>query len=410
MTTQSVEARAAVPAPSASRHAAGFWIVAAAFAVEMAFSSAPTPLWTLYRQRDHFSTMMVTVAFAAYAVGVVVSLFLAGHVSDWLGRRRVLLPAILLQAVAAVLFLVWPDLPGLVVARVVSGLSVGMATATATAHLAELGAASRPNASPNRPVLVATAANLGGIGLGPLVAGVLVRYVDGKLTVPFAVFLVLLIVSAVALALVPETVAIERGRTYRPQRVAVPSTARARYFAVGGAAFALFAILGLFTSVAPAFLAAIGQSSPIVAGLAAFLVFGGAAVAQIALGRLPLARQLAVGFTLTAVGVVVLAAGVLSSSSPAFLAGGLVAGAGAGSLLKGSLGTAATLAPAGARGEAIAGIFLAGYVGLALPILGIGFATGLGVSLAASLTGLAVLVLAIMAVASATLRRHPATA
>ncbi|MEO3820531.1 MFS transporter [Plantactinospora sp. B24E8] len=419
MVSQVIDVRPAVPpaappsvpsTPSVGRHRAGFWIVAFAFVVAMAFSTAPTPLWTLYRQRDHFSTTMVTVAFAAYAVGVVVSLFLAGHVSDWLGRRRVLVPAILLEVVAAVLFLLWPDLPGLVLARVITGFGIGMITATATAHLAELHAVARPDAPPLRAGLVATAANLGGLAIGPLVAGLLAQYVDGKLTVPYLLFLVLLVGSALGLFLVPETVPPARkdGQPYRPQRIAVPATDRIRYFAVAGAAFGLFAILGLFTSLAPSFLAAIGLTSPVVAGLAAFGVFGAATVAQLLLGRVAPARQLTIGIPATTLGVVVLAAGVLLSSPAGFLAGGLIAGGGAGVLLKGSLGTAATLAPSHARGEAIAGVFLTAYVGLALPVLGIGFATRLGVPLATSLVGFAALVLAMLAVVAATLRRHPA--
>jgi MFS family permease len=66
----------------------GFWVVGYAFAVTMAFSTIPAPLYVLYQARDHFGALLVTVIFAAYAVGVMVSLFLAGHISDWLGRRR----------------------------------------------------------------------------------------------------------------------------------------------------------------------------------------------------------------------------------------------------------------------------------------------------------------------------------
>src|SRR6202451_1531367 len=70
------------------RHSAAFWVVAAAFCVNLAFSAVPTPLYVIYQQRDHFSTLMITVVYAVYAVGVIVSLFLGGHVSDWVGRRR----------------------------------------------------------------------------------------------------------------------------------------------------------------------------------------------------------------------------------------------------------------------------------------------------------------------------------
>ncbi len=61
----------------------------------------------IYQQRDGFPTYVITVIFASYAVGVMASLYLAGHVSDWLGRRRIALLAVLAEALSAVVFLVW---------------------------------------------------------------------------------------------------------------------------------------------------------------------------------------------------------------------------------------------------------------------------------------------------------------
>ena len=80
-------------------HGPGFWVIAAAFLTTMAFSTIPTPLYAIYQQRDGFPTYVITVIFASYAVGVMASLYLAGHVSDWLGRRRVALLAVLAEAV-----------------------------------------------------------------------------------------------------------------------------------------------------------------------------------------------------------------------------------------------------------------------------------------------------------------------
>jgi predicted MFS family arabinose efflux permease len=395
--------------PERVSHDAGFWVVAFAFVIGMAFSTIPTPLWSLYRKADNFSTFMVTVAFAAYAVGVIASLFLAGHVSDWIGRRRVLIPALLLEVVAGILFLTWTSLPGLIVARVVTGLGVGMITATATAHLAELHAVARPGAAGIRPGVVAVAANLGGLALGPLVAGFLVQFVAGPLVVPDAIFLGLLLVAAVGIWLVPETVEAE-SRAYRPQRVTVPNDARARYFAVTTAAFGLFAIMGLFTSLAPSLLSSIGATSPLVGGFAAFLVFASAAVAQVVLGAVHTTRQLAIGLSVTAAGLVVLAVGVVSTSVAGFLVGGLVAGAGAGVLLKGALGTAAQLAPAESRAEALAGVFLGAYVGVVIPVVGVGFASNHGMSLATAFVAFAVVDLVILAGSALALQRNPVVA
>src|SRR3982074_3692630 len=106
------------PASPAGRNVYGFWAVAVAFVIAMAFTTVPTPLWSLYAQRDRFSSLTVTVVFAVYALAVALSLFLAGHLSDWHGRRRVLMPAVALEIVAGVVFVVWPALPGLLLARV----------------------------------------------------------------------------------------------------------------------------------------------------------------------------------------------------------------------------------------------------------------------------------------------------
>src|ERR1700749_3508657 len=89
------------PATGSRRHGAGFWLIAYAFLTAMAFTTVPAPLYSLYMARDGFSTFMVTVVFAVYAVGVVISLLLAGHVSDWAGRKNMLVAGLILELVAA---------------------------------------------------------------------------------------------------------------------------------------------------------------------------------------------------------------------------------------------------------------------------------------------------------------------
>ena len=185
----------------------GFWLVGFVFLVTMAFSAVPAPLYVLYAARDGFGPLMVTVIFAAYAVGVMASLFLAGHLSDWVGRRRMAAIAVAVNLVSGVVFLTWPTVPGLLIARVISGLSIGMLTATATAYLSELDAAGRGGPTRRRAEITATAANLGGLGFGPLVAGFLAQYVADPLQVPYLVFEALLLTGLAGLALVPETVA-----------------------------------------------------------------------------------------------------------------------------------------------------------------------------------------------------------
>ncbi|MER6066341.1 MFS transporter [Streptomyces sp. NPDC001792] len=372
--------RAAAPAGtrgSARRHGVGFSLIAFAFLTAMAFSTVPTPLYPLYMAKDGFSTFMVTVVFAAYAVGVVISLILAGHISDWVGRKKILIPAIGLELIAAVLFLTNTSLPVLLTARLITGLGVGMVTATATAHLHELHSVHRPGASAQRFELVSTAANIGGLGVGPLVAGLLAQWVTGPLRTPYIVFAALLLASIVAIALTPETVEEQFVRpAYRPQRISVDHGDRAGYTAAAAAGFASFAVFGLFTSVAPGFVAgSLHHPSRALAGLIVFAVFGAAAAAQSLTTRLTTAAKRRLGLLAQAAGVATLVIGMHTANLAAFLVGGIVAGIGAGVLFKASLGTVAALAVPAKRSEALAGLFLISYLGLTAPAVGIGVAT-----------------------------------
>lgn len=349
-------------------HRAGVWAVAFAFLSVLALSTVPTPLYPIYQDRDGFSDLLITVIFAAYAVGVIAALFLLGHISDWLGRRRTLVPALLLSVVSAAIFLVWRDVPGLLIGRVLSGLSVGVVTATATAYLTEL------HVSPQRSQLLATVVNNGGLGLGPLVAGVLAETVDSPLTVPYVVFGVFVALAAVAVAFVPETVTRPARRpAYRPQQVAVPHAHRERYFGAAAGGFVSFAAFGLFTSLAPTFMAGtLGHTSHALAGVPAFAAFGAAIVAQLLTQAWAVQRLLGTGMAALSAGLALVVTGAWIPSLGLFLAGGAIAGAGAGLLFKGGIMTASALAEPARRAEALAGYFLAGYAGLAVPVVGLG--------------------------------------
>ncbi|MEV8213294.1 MFS transporter [Leifsonia sp. NPDC077715] len=374
--TAALDTRPTDRRPFRLRHGTGFWIIAAAFLAVMAFSTIPTPLYALYQARDGFPTWVVTVIFAAYAVGVIASLFLIGHLSDWAGRRRMVLIAVLVEIVAAALFLVWNDVAGLIVARTLSGIGVGALTASATAHLSELRAVAKPEEGPRLAGTVSTVVNTGGLALGPLIGGAFAQFLPAPLLLPYAVFLVLLAVAAVAVALVPETVErAEERPAYRPQRISLPAEARGAFSAAAVAAFAGFAVFGLFTSLAPSVLAGtLHQTSHLLAGAVPFAVFAASAVSQIVFARLSGRAQLVLALVLMLLGLGGLAAGVLLASLTVFVVSGVLAGAGVGLQFRSAIAAAASLAAPERRGEVLAAIFLIAYIGLALPVLLVGVA------------------------------------
>ena len=399
-----------------ARGGLGFWAVAFAFTAVMAFTTVPAPLWSLFARRDHFSSFTVTLVFAAYAVAVALSLFLAGHLSDWHGRRPVLAPALALNVLAGVVFVVWPQLPGLLLGRVLSGLGVGAVTATATAWLAELHAARGQDAGRERAGAIATAANLGGLGLGGLLSGALAQWAGDPLTLPFLVLDGALLLALLATLAAPETRPARSPRPrYRPQRVSVPPRARGRFFAAAIGAAIAFALFGLVTSLAPSFLAGtLHHPSHALAGAVSFAMFASAAMAQ-ALTASRSAQHLlaaAVPALLAGIALLTLALWLAQPSLATFVAGDLITGAGAGLMFKGAIGIVAEISVPERRAEALAGVFLAAYLGLAGPVIALGALTQIASARVSVLAFAVPLALGVLAAAPALLgpRRPPPSA
>jgi MFS family permease len=307
-----------------------------------------------------------------------------------------------------VLFIVWPSLAGLLVARIVSGVSIGLTTGTATAYLAELHLGAGRAVTGRRPQIVSTAANLGGIGIGPLIAGLLAQFAPSPLVVPYVVVGGLLVVLALLTAIAPETADRPDPRpAWRPQRVAIPAHARATFFAATAAGAAAFAVYGVFNSLVPGFLAGtMHETSYAVAGAVAFAAFAAGALAQIGLGRSGVALTLRTSVPVTVAGLVLFTLGMWLPSLPVFVIGGIVTGAGGGLVIRGSLVAAAGTAPPESRAEVLAGYFLGAYIGLTAPVVAIGIATKYAAARDVMLVFVILAAAAIVASAWAVLRHH----
>jgi MFS family permease len=340
-----------------------------------AFSTAPSALYGLYAQRDHLSSLTIALVYAVYAGGIVVALVLAGHVSDWYGRRAVLLPALGVAVLAAVVFLVWRSLPGLFVARVLTGFALGITVATATAFITDLDAGPGGVAT-NRAGIVATIANVGGLGLGALIAGLLARYEPYALTLPFIVLLTGLLAAVVLVAFAPEGhPTVDPRPRYRPQRLAAPAGGRRRFIAATTGAFAAFAVGGLFAGLTGTFLTAlVHHSSPALIGLTIFLSYGAAVVVQTSTTSWPAHRLLAAGIPPIILGLSLLVASawITPPSLGLFLISSVVAGAGIGAMIRGCVTIVISTAGPDDRAGAVATLFTAGYAGVSIPVIGVG--------------------------------------
>ncbi|RDG39151.1 MFS transporter [Streptomyces corynorhini] len=388
----------------------GYPMAAAVFAVGMAGTTLPTPLYGLYRAQLGFSELMVTIVFAVYALGVIATLLLVGNVSDEVGRRPVLLCALGLSAASALCFVFEGGLPALFAGRLLSGFAAGLLSGAATVTVMELA----PPGREARAGLAATAANMGGLGCGPLLAGVLAQYAPWPLRLPFLVHLALVAAAGVVTWFLPETVAVtKRARpgwgTPRPRGLTVPPRVRGVFVPSALAAFAGFALLGLFTAVAPSFMAqTLGVRDLAVSGAVVFSVFLASTVGQSLLGRVGVRAALPGGCFVLVAGLALVGASLAVRSLPLLVAGALCGGLGQGLAFRAGMTAVSGAAPPEHRGGTVSAFFVVAYLGISLPVVGVGALTlWLGLRGAGMVFTVVVLVLA-AGVGLYLLRRPPA--
>ncbi len=372
-TTRQVVGGQARVSPSSRPRA--FWFVAYTFVIAMLGGTLPIPLYVIYQGRWGFSAGMLTVIFAVYAVGTLFALLFFGELSDRIGRRRVLSAVLVLAALSSVVFVLAQGVVWLLVARVISGLSVGLCTGTAAAALNEL----EPHSDNRRAALVSTASNMGGLGLGALVAGLFAEYAPRPTILVYVFFIVLLVPAAFGLLITPETVkSQEGGLSLRPQRLRVPAGIRPAFASLAAAVFCAFALLGLFSSLVPSFLGdQLRETNHAVAGAVVFLLFASATAVQLVLrGKVESHRAMGAGMVLLVAGLAVLLIGLSISSLVWFLIGTVCCGVGVGLSFMGSLALLNGLAPPEHRGEVLSSYFAVAYVGMTVPVIGLGVASG----------------------------------
>ncbi|MER6616684.1 MFS transporter [Streptomyces xantholiticus] len=350
---------------------------AVVFAVGMAGTTLPTPLYGLYQAEIGFSELMVTVVFAVYAVAVITVLVVAGNYSDEVGRRPVLLCAMALSAASAGCFLLQSGLPLLFAGRLLSGGAAGLLSGAATAAVIEL---ARPGQKA-RAGFAATAANMGGLGCGALLSGIVAQYTPWPLTLPFWIHLGLVAVASGITWFLPETVTeTKRWPPLRPQGVRVPPEVKGVFAPASLAAFAGFALLGLFTAVAPSFTSrTLGVHNLAVSGALVFCVFLASTLGQSLTRRVGARRALPAGCAVLVAGLLLVASSLIAESMLLLVLGALCGGGGQGLGFRAALTLVGDAAPAQHRGGTISAFFVVAYTGISLPVVGVGaLATWLG--------------------------------
>ena len=330
-------------------------------------AGAPTPLLAFYQEQWHFPAAVLTLAFAAYAIGFLAAMLTVGSLSDHVGRRPVLIGALLVQVVSTLMFLVAPDIGWVIAARVVQGLATGAATSAFTAALAEL-------APPNRKKLGSILGSVGmtaGLAVGALLAGFAIQFAPGANTIIFAVLTVVTILGIVVVAFSPESVTRTPGalRSLIP-RVSVPAAVRKEFAAAAPVIAAIWMLAGLSLGLAPTIVRHVFHlNSGLVNGLSGFIAPATAAVVAVAFARLDPRHGMTLGIYAAIAGTMGIVTAVLAGSLALMVAGLVVGGVGFGAAFSGSLRLIMPLAGPQQRAGIVSAVYVVAFIAFGLPVI-----------------------------------------
>lgn len=345
------------------------FVVAAVFAI----SNTPTPLYPQWQQGIGFSSGVLTLIFAAYIAGLLLTLVVAGQLADHFGRRKVLMPGLASALIATLLFLAADNVTLLLVARFLTGVAVGVIVSAGMAAVVDAGQDTRQALAAR----LASAAMVLGAGLGPLFSGLMAQLLSKPIPVIFgAEALLLLAALAVVLTRSTFTQAV-RPSLKAPIRFALPAVAPEfrRYIGYGVAVFGPgIAATSFVLSLGPSVLTVqLGIESPLVAGGITCAMFFMATGVQFAVAKVSIARIFSLGALSTAVAMACLLGAVLAHLPWLLLCSALFSGAGQGLGQLGGLTLIALHVPAHGRAQANALMNMDGYVPAGLLPLAAGF-------------------------------------
>ena len=374
-----------------------FWIMATTFGLFLFAAAAPSPLYAVYAGLWQFSAGALTEVFAVYAIALLVALLFTGSSSDFVGRRPIILAALVIQLASLVLFLVASGIEWLFAARIAQGIATGVATGALGAALVDL----QPPDNPALASLVNSAGPILSLGIGALASAVLVQYAPDPLHLVYWLTLLAFIAALAAVAVMPEPGARRSGVRWVP-RISVEPAVRREFVATLPILVAGWAVAGFYLSLGPSLASQLAASSNrVLGGLAIFLLADIGAVAIVLTRSWATARAMMVGGVILGAGLVVAVAAIALSSPLLFFAATALTGVGFGPAWLGVLRTLVGLAAPTARAALLAAVFVVAYLALALPAVIAGFlATRIGLHDAALWFGAGLVVLTFAGVLS----------
>jgi predicted MFS family arabinose efflux permease len=348
---------------------------------------------------------MLSLAFATYAIGFLVAALTLGALSDHIGRRPVLIAALLVQLASNLLFLVAPDIGWVIAGRIVQGIASGAATSAFTAAMVELA----PEHKKRLGTILGSVSLTGGLAAGSLLAGLAIQFTQAASAIIFIALIVLTVLGGAVVVFSPETMRRNTGalRSMVP-RVSIPPAVRKEFAAAAPVVAAVWMLAGLSGGIAPSLVRSVFHlDSGLLDGLAGFVAPAVSAVIGLAFARVDSRRAMTIGIYASITGGLGIIGGVFAGSLGIMIIGQAIAGVGFGACFTAALRLLFPLALAAQRAGVVAAIYVVSYGAFGLSIIIEGQLVGpLGqIPVVAGYTALTVLLALISLIAQTRLKR-----
>ena len=338
-----------------------FYLLASLTVSFLAGSSAPTPLYPLYRSLWGFSPVVLTVVFGIYALAVLAALLVAGRLSDHLGRRPVLIAATMGQVLVMLLFGTAESVTGLLVARVIQGITTGAAIGAIGAAMIDL--------DKDRGTIANAVVPAFGTALGSLMGGISLQYLPAPTHLVYAALGAIFVVQAVGLVFVRESISPQPGvwASLKP-RLNLPAATRRPLLLAVPVLVAVWALAGFYGSLGPMLVRGMMDSrSPMLGGLALFVLAASAGISVLFLHKRTPRDMMMLGAGSLFAGVAIVLAALPQSSIVGFFVGTAVAGIGFGAGFQGAVRTVIPTAAPHERAGTLSLVFIISYLAMGLP-------------------------------------------
>jgi MFS family permease len=248
-----------------------------------------------------------------------------GALSDYVGRRPVIVAALVLEIAAMALFIAASDTAWLYGARVLQGCAVGAATSALSAALIDL----QPEGSTRAAVVNSFTPGFG-LALGALISSVLVQYGPAPTHLIWWLLLGAFALAIPAVLAVPESVVRHPRalRSLRP-RLGVPRPCLGAFIAGLPGMVALWALGGFYLSLGPSLAASITESQNLLwGGVVIVLLTGVGSLSSLLFRNSAPGDDVLWGAVALLIGVGVTVGGIEAPSAALLLVGTGVAGVG----------------------------------------------------------------------------------